>query len=483
MEKVIISKVDEVFIHIDCSKAVSQELYDYFSYHVPGYQYMPKFRKGWWDGKLKIYNKQNNTIYAGLRQQIEKICEERGYEVTHESDFSQQEFSLKEAAEFIRSLNLPSNRTPRDYQLNALVKCIREKRRMTLLPTGSGKSLSIYMLACYYPGKKLIIVPSLSLIHQAAQDFVDYNCDPNSINTIYAGQDKENIKDLCISTWQSLVNMPTKWFDQFSVVICDEAHRAKADELKKIMSKLSCEYRFGFSGSLDGSDANEMVITGLFGPIKRGITTKELIDRGNLANLKIKVILFNYSDEDKKKVKNFEYKDEVLFLIDHQKRNNFIKNLALSLSGNSLVLFQYVQKHGELLYNLIKEEIGDRKLFFIHGGVDGEERNDIRAIVEKEKDAIIVASKGTFAEGVNIQNLHNIIFAFPSKSRIKNLQSIGRGLRKSDTKDTCTLFDLSDSLEYEDYRNPTLNQLQARLKLYKEEKFEYKLYKVDLKGK
>lgn len=483
MEKVVISKVDEVYIHIECSKGIAQEFYDYFSFKIPGHQYMPKFRKGWWDGAIHIFDRQKNIIYAGLRQEIEKICDQRGYEVIHDSDFSQQEFSLKEAAEFIKSLNLPKDRVPRDYQLNAFVKSIREKRRMTLLPTGSGKSLLVYMLASYYPGKKLIIVPTLSLIHQAAEDFISYNCDSKLIHTIFAGQDKENTKDYTISTWQSLTKLPVSWFDQFTAVICDEAHRSQADELKKIMGKLSCEYRFGVSGSLDGSDANEMIITGLFGPIKKGISTKELMDRGSLAKLKIKVILFNYSEEDKKRIKGAEYKDEVLFLVDHDRRNKFISNLALSLKSNTLVLFQYVEKHGEILYNLIKEEIGDRKLFFIHGGVDGEERNDIRAIVEKEKDAIIVASKGTFAEGVNIQNLHNIIFAFPSKSRIKNLQSIGRGLRKSDTKDTCTLFDLADSFEYEDYRNPTLNQLSARLKLYKEEQFEYKLFKVDLKEK
>ncbi len=168
-------------------------------------------------------------------------------------------------------------------------------------------------------------------------------------------------------------------------------------------------------------------------------------------------------------------------LVTHPKRNRFIRNLALNCKGNTLVLFQYVEKHGKILYEMIQEAAHEnRKIFFIHGGTDTEDRESIRAIVENETDAIIVASFGTFSAGVNIRNLHNVIFASPTKSRIRNLQSIGRGLRVSDTKSTCNLYDIGDDLSWKKSKNYTLNHLIERVKIYSEESFDFKLVKVPL---
>jgi superfamily II DNA or RNA helicase len=161
-------------------------------------------------------------------------------------------------------------------------------------------------------------------------------------------------------------------------------------------------------------------------------------------------------------------------------RNKFIRNLALSLEGNTLLLFQFVEKHGKDLYAKLKEEVKDRKVFYVSGSVDGEEREEIRKIVENETNAIIVASFGTFSTGVNIKNLHNVIFASPSKSRIRNLQSIGRGLRKSESKSSSTLYDIADNMSWKNRKNYTLLHFMERIKTYNEEKFRYKLYKVSL---
>ncbi|MEC7677165.1 MAG: helicase-related protein, partial [Pseudomonadota bacterium] len=176
------------------------------------------------------------------------------------------------------------------------------------------------------------------------------------------------------------------------------------------------------------------------------------------------------------------YEDEIQYLINHEQRNNFIKNLTLDLKGNTLVLFQRVESHGAVLYEKINNNKGEnQKVFFIHGGVDTEERELVREITERENDAIIVASYGTFSTGINIKNLHNVIFASPSKSRIRNLQSIGRVLRKGKNKVKATLYDISDDCSTKSRRNYTLNHFIERIKIYNEEKFNYEIITIKLK--
>jgi superfamily II DNA or RNA helicase len=247
------------------------------------------------------------------------------------------------------------------------------------------------------------------------------------------------------------------------------------------MTKLeNCDWRFGFTGTLDGTETHRLVLEGLFGPVMKVISTKELIDTNRIADLRIKALVLKYDDKTRKEMKEAKYDDEIKFLAQCRERNNFIKNLALGRTGNTLVLFQMVEKHGKLLYDLINRE--DRKIFFIHGGVDVEERESAREITEKENNAIIIASYGTFSTGINIRNLHNIIFASPSKSRIRNLQSIGRGLRKGDKKSKATLYDIADDLSYKSWNNFTLKHFAIRVKMYNEEEFDYKIYNIRLKN-
>ena len=190
-----------------------------------------------------------------------------------------------------------------------------------------------------------------------------------------------------------------------------------------------------------------------------------------------KIDLFN-----KEAYRNTENTKEIEYLIGNHNRNRFIRNLAISLDKNTLVLYQMVEKHGQVLFDMIKDRAGNRKVFFIHGGVDTEDRESVRQIVEKENNAIIVASFGTFSTGINIKNLHNIIFASPSKSRVRNLQSIGRGLRKSGGKEQATLYDIADDLRHGKHMNFTLRHFVERVKIYTEEKFTFKTYNIGLKN-
>ena len=419
--------------------------------------------------------------YAGLVQNISKFAKSRNYEVEVDPDlihtYQITDDLLKSFLEYCK-LKI----TPRDYQIEAFRHAVSKNRAVFLSPTASGKSLIIYLITRYYNEKTLIVVPTTSLVSQLATDFAEYGFDSGSkVHSIYAGQDKQTDKPITISTWQSIFKMHRTWFDQFKLVIGDEAHQFKAKSLTSIMEKLyECPYRFGFTGTLDGSLTNETTLEGLFGPVEKVTTTSKLMEQGHVAELKIKNLILQYKPEIRKQCKDYDYQTEIDFLVRYEPRNRFITNLASSLKGNSLVLYQFVDKHGKVLYDMISKKNTDRKMFYIHGGVDAEDREEVRAIVEKENDAIIVASYGTFSTGINIRNLHNVVFASPTKSRIRTLQSIGRGLRTTEGKNNVTIYDIADDLKYKTHTNFTLQHLVERLEIYNSENFNYKIYNMEI---
>lgn len=483
METLTITKVDEVYMSVDCDGGSCWELQDYFTFTVPGMQFMPAVRNKVWDGKIRLFNPMTKRMYSGLIPHVKRFCEERDYNLVISDDYDLDALSTYEADMFIKSLNL--NLTPRDYQVDAFAHAIKNRRALLLSPTASGKSLIIYLLTQYLKKKTLIIVPTVSLVQQMNGDFKDYGYE-GDCHLITAGVDKESDEDIVISTWQSIYKMPKKWFQQFDVVIGDEAHLFKAKSLTSIMTKLTTtQYRYGFTGTLDDAQTHKLVLEGLFGAVEKVTTTKELIDAGTLADFKVKCIVLQYPDEIKKAHIKDNYQDEVDFLVRNEARNKFIKNLALSLKGNTLLLFNFVEKHGKPLHQDIKKSIeksiDKRPIYYVSGEVSGSEREEIRHIVETQDDAIIVASFGTFSTGINIKQLNNIIFASPSKSRIRVMQSIGRGLRKSETKTSATLFDIADNLSWKSKNNFTIDHFAERLKMYNDEMFEYKMYKVKIK--
>lgn len=481
--KLIVSKINEVYLHVRCESSDAMELNEYFTFYVPGYKFMPAFRNKVWDGKIRLFNSQTRQLYYGLLPHLEKFAEERDYTIEYDDSIEPaDEFSYNDAKEFIDTLGLPFE--PRDYQIKAFVHAVRNKRTMLLSPTASGKSLIIYLLVRWFNTKTLIIVPTISLVAQLYKDFEDYGFDSNKyIHQIMAGADKQTDCPIVISTWQSIYKMPKEWFEQFEVVVGDEAHLFKAKSLTTILTNLTdCKYRFGLTGTLDGTQTHRLVLEGLFGRVKNVTTTKELIDTGKLAKFKIKALVLKHDEQSCKECKNNKYQEEINYIVSKPSRNRFIRNLAMSLKGNTLLLYQFVDKHGRILYNMIKDSVDEeRPVFFIHGDVNVDEREEVRRITEGESNAIIVASYGTFSTGINIRNLHNVIFASPSKSKIRTLQSIGRGLRLGDNKETATLYDISDDISYKSRKNFTLEHFIERMKIYNDEKFEYKIYTINLK--
>jgi len=488
-----VSKKNEVYLEVDAEPSTARSLSDFFTFEVPGARFMPAYRNRIWDGKIRLYTPATGELYLGLLSYLEKwlIDYDEPYEISEELK-DEKQIDRKILDGFIRQLNLRARGKsiePRDYQVDAVDFAIRKHRALLLSPTASGKSLIIYILVRYYElllreqqnDKILILVPTTSLVEQMTSDFIDYGWKEAYIQKVYSGHDREVSKKVVISTWQSLYKMPKKYFEQFGCVIGDEAHLFKAKSLTSILTKLHlCKYRFGLTGTLDGMQTHRLVLEGLFGSLNKVVSTKKLIDEKTLSSFKIRSLVLTYPEEECKLVKDMNYQDEIDYIVTHEKRNDFIKNLTLSLNNNTLVLFQFVEKHGSVLYDLIKSNT-DRQVFYVYGGTDTQTREQIREITEKEKNAIIVASYGTFSTGINIRNLHSIVFSSPSKSRIRTLQSIGRGLRRSESKDSAVLYDIADDITYKSKRNFTLNHFMERINIYNEEQFDYEIKRIKLK--
>ena len=486
MSDVKILKKNEIYIKLKCEPHILYELQRYFTFEVPGAKFMPQMRSKHWDGQIRLLSVHTGEIYVGLLDKIIDKLKLHGYTYEFENNkyyglpFEINEEITKEGVkDYMASI---CTFTPRSYQIEGVSDALKYNRRLLISPTASGKSLMIYSIVRYYvdKGKKiLLVVPTTSLVEQMYKDFLDYGWDSDSYcHKIYSGREKYHDLPVTITTWQSIYKLDRKFFEQFGVVIGDEAHQFKSKSLISIMSKLHhAKYRFGFTGTLDGTQTHKWVLEGLFGPSYKVTKTAELMKTGHVSQLDINCIVLKHPPQ------KFEvFEDEVQFIISHDKRNNFIKNLVSKLDGNTLVLFSRIEAHGEPLFNLINSNVSEgRKVFFVHGGVDTNERERIRAITESEKDAVIVASYGVFSTGINIKNLHNVIFASPSKSRIRNFQSIGRVLRKAKDKDKATLYDIADDCTYNSRKNYTLNHFIERVKIYNEESFNYDIVTVNLK--
>ena len=498
METITIQKKNEVFLNIQTDPSIEMELSEHFQFFVPGYKFMPAYRNRMWDGKIRLFDSRKKTLYCGLHKYLREFCDVRDYnlEVIESPQYGTLESSLEPNLEgLLSNLSLSVNGAdiiPRQYQLEGLSHTLSKEKSLLLSPTASGKSLIIYLAIRYYldvfDGNVLLIVPTTSLVEQMYSDFGDYSrkdkwSHEENCHRIYSGREKIGVQQrIIISTWQSIYKLPATWFSNFGMVIGDEAHNFKAKSLTSILEKCTeAKYRIGTTGTLDGTQTHQLVLEGLFGPVYKVTTTKELMDNDDLAQLNIDILILKYKEEYCKQIIKEKYQQELDFIVRYEPRNNFISNLALDQKGNTLILFNYVDKHGKPLHSLLQTKMPDkRKLFYVSGETDVDTRESVREITEKEKDAIIVASIGTFSTGINIRNLHNIIFASPSKSQIRVLQSIGRGLRKSEDGTDTKIYDIADDLHWKNQKNYTLQHAAERIKIYSKERFNYKMYDVNI---
>ena len=469
---IYISKVNEVYMRISTEPSVAQEIADFFSFMSPNARFDPRVRNKMWDGRIRLFSTMTGLLYVGLLDELKKFASMRGYDVDSEIAFEDQQ-----------PVNLAHTTIePRPYQIEAINHSIKSTRGIYLSPTSSGKSMIIYLTAQHYKEhKKLIIVPRISLVFQLKSDFEQYAGKALDIHCITAGVDKVSDSPIVITTWQSIYKMPKPWFKQFGVVIGDEVHEFEAKSLKSIMEKLlDTKYRFGYTGTLTGTLTNEVTLKGLFGPIHTVTTMSELQENNYVAQLRIKCIILKYDQQVSKDCSKFTYQQEAKFINGYRERNKFITNLVLSCDKNALVLFRNID-HGKLLHDMIVSKSGgNRDVYLIYGGVDVEDREQIRKLLDSKSNAILVASYGTFSTGVNVPNLHHVILGSPSKSRVKVLQSIGRGLRLHSEKDYLTVYDIADDMRHRGKSNFTLQHFAERINIYNSEEFTYRIYNTEI---
>jgi superfamily II DNA or RNA helicase len=495
---------NETHMKVFCDDyGVELELQEFFTFMVPGAKFTPKFKAKIWDGKIKLYNIQNKKLYKGLLQVAIKFCRDRNYKFEIDETLNpKSNISEEKITEYIDNLKLASKGNQlevRDYQYDAVINMLKTKRNIIISPTSSGKSMMIYSKMRYHLDKfghrVLIVVPTTMLVEQLFSDFKDYSgingWDVESnIQMLYSGKEKLFDKNVMISTWQSLHAMLKKqphYFNELvsnvDAMIMDEAHQYKASAVLETMEKFTfTEWKTGTTGTIDNSKINELSLIGLIGPIHKIITTKELMDRGQVTELKIKALLLEYPKEIRNTMKGIKYKDEIKFLVGNETRNKFITNLAAACNGNTLILFNFVDSHGSILYDMISNKLKEtnRNVYFVHGGTDITDRENIRQTVENESNSIIIATASLFSTGINMPSIENIIFAIPSKSTIRIRQSIGRGLRLKSGKQFCTLYDIVDDISVGSFKNTTLNHFYDRVSIYDTEQFNWNLSKINL---
>lgn len=483
MEVIRLHKVNELYVRAVAEASTRMEMSEYFTFEVPGAKFMPAVRNKFWDGKIRLYNAMTGLIYAGLIPYIHKFATSRNYEIEYENDVYDIQ-DINADAGFQLAKEFDSAFEPRDYQNNAIVHALKYNRGLLVSPTASGKSFIIYVITRFHMEqnrKTLIVVPTTSLVDQMASDFLEYNKGRKlNIHKIRGGVDKDVDADVVITTWQSVYKQTKKWFEKFDVVVGDEAHLFKAKSLTSIMEKMpDTKYRYGFTGTLDGTETHKLVLEGLFGAAYEVTKTAKLIEEKTLAEFNIKAITLRYADEVRKQNTGSDYQTEIDWIVTNQARNKFIRNLAHSLDGNTLILFQFVEKHGKVLHPMLESD--KHTVHFVHGGVSADDREEVRHMTESSDNNIILASYGTFSTGINIKKLDNIIFASPSKSKIRNLQSIGRVLRKGNGKTKATLYDIVDDLQWKSKQNFAVKHFLERVNIYTEEGFDFKIYNIDIK--
>lgn len=470
--------IDDVWIRIDCEDHIAQELSDYFAYDIPAAKFMPQYKNRHWAGKIHLFKLRGRLLYRGLVPRVLEFAEQRGYPVTNTVPYRPHTVHGALAA-LVPTLPM----LPRVYQLEAVEQMMTQQRGIVLSPTGSGKSLIIYMLMRVLHEPTLIVVPTTGLVTQMVSDFASYGMDVSNVQTIQGGRTKEVTAPIVVSTWQSIYDLPKSYFEQFKCVIVDEVHLAKAKSLTGLLEKCTVSpYRFGFTGTLDDTQAHRLILEGLFGSVVKATTTKQLVADKQLAPLKVKLCVLKYPETTCRDMRNALYQDEVEFLVTHPTRLEIVARLAARAKGNVLVLFNYVEKHGKPLYRRIVELAPDRDVHFVAGEVDTDDRERIRQWVTNGDRQIIVASYGTMSTGINIPNIHSLVFASPSKSKIRVLQSIGRSLRLHASKTHATLIDCVDDLRIGASVNHTFRHAEQRVQYYTQEHFPYTMLERDLDG-
>ena len=450
-------------------KSVIDIVREHFSVNNDGARFVPGRRKfflqrkyaitGAGKAELGLFTEINDFIFhkfgitPTISQELEKIL---GYN---------NEYSL--FLDFVHTL--------RDYQVESLDRALKAGKGTFVLGTGAGKTLLTAALAENYfrifnkstTFKCLIIVPDLGLVTQTYNEFLDVGV-TCSVSKWTGSNELDLTSNIIIcnagilqSKFSSIEAL--KYVD---VLIVDEAHKVKHEnKIGKIITEIRTHRKFGVTGTMPESKFDIWSIIGKLGPVLYVKPSHELRQEKFLTDVTVNILELDYGKDTPPRSSN-RYRTEIEFLLRHEKRNNIIKKLAGNLPNNTLILVNYIE-HGEILYDILSSTLS-KKVYFIRGSVEVEDREKIKGIIESSDDVVCVAISAIFSTGVNIKNLHNIIFASGGKSFIRTVQSIGRGLRLHTSKSKLNIIDIADILPYSESHG------LKRREIYNKEKIEFK---------
>lgn len=471
---------------------------------IDNWRFNPLVKRGVWDGNISFFHK-NKWIPGGLWKEVHDIANSFNYEckingITNSFDKNIEREEFEKWAEGLFEGH-PQGIKPRDYQVDAAYKILKFKRCLAELATSAGKTLITYLVIAYMiehdllSGKTLMVVPNVSLVVQAADDFDDYNWDnriPIKIQQVYSGKKPKPNANIVIGTFQSLVKNDKDWFEIFDAVIGDEVHRAGGKSFKTVYENCNkATYRFGLSGTIPKKGTlDRLTIMSQTGPVITEVAASKLQKEGYVTPCEIKIVqmryathehrvafseLYNEGPEGRKKLfqleKNFIHKSDC--------RLDFVTKVILSGKNNSLVLFHSIEYGNRLYDNLRQNDDKQTEIYYVDGGTDANTREIIKKKMEKGDRVIVIASYGTFSTGISVKNIHNIYFTESFKSEVIIRQSIGRGLRQHKSKKKVNIIDFVDDFSMEGYFSYHMKHSYERRKIYAEQKFPYDVKIVD----
>lgn len=496
----VLSENKKFLIIESCTEAEYKQLKLSLTKKIEGWRFHPLVKKGVWDGTICFV--KGNRIPSGLWKEVRDVCNEFGFEynvtgVTRlfNKHIDEEEFMLW-CDDFFADLPFK----PRYYQIDAAYKILKYRRCLAELATSAGKTLISYIVMAYLLKelqykKILMIVPNVSLVLQSSGDFEEYNNDKLNlkIQQVYAGAKIKKDSNIVVGTFQSLVKMDQEFFDQFDVVFVDETHKANSNSIQKILDKMwHCDYRFGLSGTIAKKDTlSRLSLMSSLGPLVVQVKASLLQEEGYIANCHVTQIMLNYATESQREAfsnlhkKAFDRQKifglEQRFINESEKRLDWICDFIDKIATkNTLVLFHRIE-YGEKIYDILRNK-KNNKVYFIDGSTKADFREEYRKRMETNNDVILVASYGTLSTGVSIKTIYNIVFVESFKSDIIIKQSIGRGLRKNENKDSVEIYDIVDDIRCNEEGHKWQNYIYRhgieRRRIYEEESFPYDIRNI-----
>lgn len=493
---------DKKFLIInECTDIEYEQIKLSLTKRIEGWRFHPLVKKKLWDGYISYI--KGNKIPSGLWKEVIEIGQEFGFTVNvsgikklFNSDVKEEEFTAWVTDFFAGHEKFK----PRDYQIDAAYKILMYQRCLAELATSAGKTLISFMVIAYLlevlkKKRILFIVPNVSLVIQATEDFDEYNIKdriPLKIQQIFAGVKIKNSSNIVVGTYQSLIKKSEEYFSEFDVVMIDECHKIKSLSIRTILDQCwHCDYRFGLSGTIPKKGTiDRLTLMSSTGPLIANVSASFLQEQGHISPCKVTIIEMDYATmeqkesfyflsktaEDRKNLFNLEQN----FIISSEKRKKFITDIIEKTNHNSLVLFYRIEQ-GEALYNALRQS-SNKEVYYVDGGTDKDFREIYKKKMENSNNVILIASYGTFSTGISVQKIHNIFLTESFKSEVIIRQSIGRGLRKHESKNILNIIDFVDDLRYIDehktYKNYLYRHAEVRREIYSEQKFPFSIKNI-----